>query len=89
MSKVIHLDKGTTPESARSTIIDNLKNIHHGKFVNIWCVVRGIDDFSLATKALDALIGENVVERRAIRVTDMRNKQVFATMYKYNPFCGA
>jgi len=84
MGQVIELFKEITPEDAKSTIIDNLKNMHHGKWVNEMCAIRGLDDISLASDALHALIGESIVKIQRIPLTDKLGRATYAPLYRYD-----
>jgi hypothetical protein len=86
MGEIVELFKKITPEDAKNTIIDNLKNMHHGKPVNEMCATRGLTDFSLASDALHSLIGENVVEVERISLTDALGRHYSVPLYRYKPF---
>lgn len=84
MDNVVELFKKVIPEEAKTIIIENLRDMHHGKPVNEMCAIRGIDDLGLAFGALHALIGENLVEKRPITLTNDRGRKVSAVLYRYN-----
>jgi len=86
MGEVVELFKKITPEDAKNTIIDNLKHVHHGKPVNEMCAIRGLDDFLLASDALHALIGENIVQVERISLTDALGRKTTMPLYRYNTF---
>ena len=83
MGEVVDLFKKITLEDAKNIIIDNLKNVHHGKQVNTMCATRGIDDFGLATEALHALMSDFVVQIERIPLRDKFGKQFYAPLYRY------
>lgn len=84
MGNVVQLFKKLTPAAAKITIIDNLKNIHHGKVVNSMCATRGVDDFSMALNMLQSLIEENVVMIKRIPLKDKHGVNHYAPLYWYN-----
>jgi len=88
MDNIIGLFKKVTQEEAKAIIIENLRDMHHGKPVNEMCAVRGIDDLSIAFKALRALIGENLVKKQTITLTNVHGRQISAPLYRYNSFQG-
>lgn len=84
MGEVIQLFKTLSPEEAKDKIIDNLKNMHHGKMVNYVCAINGLDNFELANVALDDLIDENIVEKLKYPVSDELKRTSLMSMYRYN-----
>lgn len=85
MAKIIKLHEKIT-EIAKSAIIDNLKNIHHGKPVHAWCATRGISDSEVGFDALNVLVSENIVKKRHISVTDKHGQKIYMPVYQYNSF---
>ncbi len=71
-------------ESAKNTIIDNLKITHQSKLVNFGCAIRGIGDNSTAVEALNILIANSDVTTKLYPVTDKFGSVYYLTMYRYN-----
>lgn len=83
MGNVVQLfSEEPTEDEAKSIIIDNLKNMHHCKWVNIWCAVRGIDKIESGHRILNILLKENKVEIQLVPL----NGTPIAAMYRYNSF---
>jgi len=80
---VIHIDKFVS-ESAKRTIIHNLKDVHHGKPVSYYCATRGISDLSVAEAALSDLRSKNQVHTQAYAIKHDKLPNISATLYKYN-----
>lgn len=86
MGDVVKLFNEITPEMAKKTIIDNLKDMHSCKWVNDMCAMRGLDDLSFAFDTLRALIRENIVEIQRIPLTNILGKTTHVSLYRYNVF---
>lgn len=84
MGDVVELFNKVTPEMAKNTIIDNLKNMHFGKWVNDMCAIRGLSDFSLAYDVLGVLISEKRVEVKRIPITNSLGRTIYASLYRYD-----
>jgi len=83
MGDVVQLfKKKLTDDENKEMIIDNLKNIHHGKWVNIWCAVRNVESIELGHKFLNVLLEENKVEIQLVPL----NGTPVAALYRYNSF---
>jgi hypothetical protein len=84
MGEVVQLFKKMTCEDAKSAIITNLKEMHQGKWVNLYCAIRDIDDWGLAEAALRALIAENIVQIQENYVEDDLKRGSTVALYRYN-----
>ncbi len=71
-------------EKAKKTILYNLKDIHHCKWVNHMCVIRGVSDYKLADRAFLYLLGKNMIrtQKTAVRIDNHRSCDL--TLYQYN-----
>lgn len=49
-----------------STVVSNLRDMHHGKWVNSLCATRGIEDLTDGLELLEQLHNEGIVEKRTI-----------------------
>jgi len=84
MGEVVYLFQKMTAEEAKIIIISNLKESHHGKFVNWHCAVKGIKDWDIAGPALRALVAEGIVEQEDFTVENMLGREYVAPLYRYN-----
>jgi len=83
MGEVIQLfKKAHHPDDIKAKIVDNLKNMHHCKWVNVACAISNVNDVAKAFEIIDNLCEENVIERNLIPIP---NGPVI-TMYRYNIF---
>jgi len=81
MGEVVQLFKKIGKDEAKATIIANLRDMHHCKWVNYCCAVHGIDDIEFSHKILNSLIDERVVDVHLVSIPNGR-----LTMYRYNSF---
>jgi len=78
--------KNLQMESAKNTIIDNLKVSHQAKLVNILCATNGLVMNTITFAALNELTNTNVVEIESFPIMGTFGNVYYAKMYRYNIF---
>jgi len=71
-------------DAAKDTILENLKNMHHGKAVNHPCAIKGVKNFSLACSALNELVSDKLILIKRQELPDGKGRSLTVSMYQYN-----